>query len=518
MWNSKKIQYLAIGGIFFELVFSIFLYFESGSTSLAFVASTLVIISVLALVFFGVAGTEQNNKNVQKYITAILNEQFDAVPPDCLSHNTTFLLVDKLIQELKRKKGVLLGVINGLPVPYLLVDTEERALFTNQECMDMLEIDESPESQLGNTLGEIFYNDRTRETAVGQSIATGKIFKNLEVTIKGHKGGECHVLANVFPLYDLDGVCVGGLCLYLNMTKLKQQEENLLRQHELIAAAAEKVSVITERLTTSCSEISTQVEESHQLSITQQNGTTDVATAMEQMNASVIDVAHSATEASELAESTRGSAVQGVEVVQQAQGVIAKVHEHSTELQGDMHELGKHAESIGEIIDVINDIADQTNLLALNAAIEAARAGDAGRGFAVVADEVRKLAEKTMQATTEVGRTIDAIQMSAEKSITSTVSVSDAIDENTRLSADSAKVLDTIVSMANTTADRVREIASATVEQSSASDQISSAAMQINGLANKNTTAMHESANAVNEVSLLAAELMTLVNELRNIK
>ena len=61
--------------------------------------------------------------------------------------------------------------------------------------------------------------------------------------------------------------------------------------------------------------------------------------------------------------------------------------------------LGSRAESIGQIMNVINDIVDQTNLLALNAAIEAARAGDAGRGFAVVADEVRKLAEKTMTAT-----------------------------------------------------------------------------------------------------------------------
>jgi methyl-accepting chemotaxis protein len=238
---------------------------------------------------------------------------------------------------------------------------------------------------------------------------------------------------------------------------------------------------------------------------------------MEQMNASVMDVAQSANEASGLAESTRGSATQGVEVVQQARAVITRVHEHAVELKNDMHELGGHAESIGDIISVINDIADQTNLLALNAAIEAARAGEAGRGFAVVADEVRKLAEKTMQATTEVSRAVDSIQISAEKSIASTESASDAIDENTRLSADSAEVLDTIVSMANATADRVREIAAAAGEQSAASDQISAAATQINGLANENSAAMNESATAVNDVARLASELTVLVAELRNI-
>jgi hypothetical protein len=124
---------------------------------------------------------------------------------------------------------------------------------------------------------------------------------------------------------------------------------------------------------------------------------------MEEMTATVLEVAKNAGEAAETAGSARTKAQDGAQVVSRVVTSMSDVQTQSNQLKDDMAKLGKQAEGIGRFMTVITDIADQTNLLALNAAIEAARAGDAGRGFAVVADEVRKLAEKTMQASKEVG-------------------------------------------------------------------------------------------------------------------
>ena len=155
----------------------------------------------------------------------------------------------------------------------------------------------------------------------------------------------------------------------------------------------------------------------------------EAASAMQQMNATVQEVARSASVASKASTETRAKAENGSQIVKRSLHSIDLVHQASMTLRDDMSQMHGHTQNISRIMGVISDIADQTILLALNAAIEAARAGDAGRGFAVVADEVRKLTEKTMACTHDVANDIEAIQSSATQSMDSVDRAAKQIEE-----------------------------------------------------------------------------------------
>ena len=144
--------------------------------------------------------------------------------------------------------GVLHGILAGMPLAYLLVDANEKATHTNQECLDMLEIDGPVKNCIGKTLAELFYNDPGRETAVGKSIRHGQNFRNLSVVIAGHKGRRIDVLANVFPVYDVHGTCLGGLCLYVDMTALKEAEQVITDKNQRMEVVAQELDNTVQEL------------------------------------------------------------------------------------------------------------------------------------------------------------------------------------------------------------------------------------------------------------------------------
>ena len=242
---------------------------------------------------------------------------------------------------------------------------------------------------------------------------------------------------------------------------------------------------------------------------------TETANAMEQMNASVIDVAQNAGKTSEVSAETRERAENGARLSQLAISGIQGVREQSLKLKDDMANLSASARDIGTVMGVISDIADQTNLLALNAAIEAARAGEAGRGFAVVADEVRKLAEKTMASTGEVGKSINAIQASTQESEKQMELAVSSIEEATRLVNESGTALTEIVEMADSTAEQIHAIATAAERQSATSDAINHSLSDINQVSADAVLIMQQSAQLVQDVAAQSGRLMELIAKLK---
>jgi methyl-accepting chemotaxis protein len=236
---------------------------------------------------------------------------------------------------------------------------------------------------------------------------------------------------------------------------------------------------------------------------------------MEEMNATVLEVANNASQAAETSDKAKHKAEGGAGIVKEVVDGIAEVQKQALEMKDDMTSLGQQAQGIGQILNVISDIADQTNLLALNAAIEAARAGDAGRGFAVVADEVRKLAEKTMTATKEVGEAIRGIQGGTQKNIANVENAVKKINNATALAGKSGEALGEIVTLVDLATDQVRAIATASEQQSSASEEIKHNIEDVSRISAETADAMRQSAQAVGELANQALVLKNLVEELQ---
>ena len=297
-----------------------------------------------------------------------------------------------------------------------------------------------------------------------------------------------------------------------NAAKLKAEQAKAQGMVE----AATQLEKIVEVLSSASQQLSAQIQQSTTGAELQSQRVAETASAMEEMNATVLEVARNAQQAADVSHQARQQALEGSKIVNDAVKSIETVHAQSIAIKEDMDALGKQAEGIGQIMGVIADIADQTNLLALNAAIEAARAGDAGRGFAVVADEVRKLAEKTMTATQEVGQAITGIQEGTRKNIHNVEQAGVSIEEAAKLSAQSGQSLKRILEFVQMVNDQVQSIATASEQQSAASEEINHSVEQVATISAETAQAMEQASSAVAELAQQSQALQKLIVEMKN--
>ncbi len=277
----------------------------------------------------------------------------------------------------------------------------------------------------------------------------------------------------------------------------------MLAAGETLEGVADSIKKATAALRAEARDVSLGAEE-------QKGCIDDTAASVGVMVQSTVAVAQSADMAAAAAEEARKRAADGAGVVDESVAAIGRVSALAGELKANMAELGHKAQSIGQVMTVISDIADQTNLLALNAAIEAARAGEAGRGFAVVADEVRKLAEKTMAATSEVARVIEAIQKGTFDNVRHMDQAAAAVASATDLAGQSRDALGRIVRLSGDAAAQVGSIAAASDEQVAASERIQAAIDRVRDLSARTTEGMLRSAGTIENLGGEIEELIKL--------
>jgi len=422
----------------------------------------------------------------------------------------------RMKDRIKHELGFARGVLEGIPTPCGIVAPDFTMSWANTQVCELLGRPKPPGEYYGMKSGEFYWFDPNRETLSDKAIKERRTFTGQTVWTSQDGKRTVHISVVTTPFYDMDGGLLGSISFWNDISEMVEKQQQIEAQRDRIAEAARAAMDVSARLSTAAEELSSQIEESSRGTENQKTRVAESATAVEQMNASILEVARSAGSAAENADLAKSRAEQGEQVVQDTVRSIRALRDRMSEMGGSLHELGRQADGIGTIIEMISDIADQTNLLALNAAIEAARAGDAGRGFAVVADEVRKLAEKTMSATGEVGQVIRAIQQVTQKSV-DLMGLADAeATASADRSAQSGASLREILSVSVDTADMVRSIASAAEEQSAASEQIARATEELNVISGETAEAMNQSALAIAEVARMAEELRAIIEGMKS--
>lgn len=281
--------------------------------------------------------------------------------------------------------------------------------------------------------------------------------------------------------------------------------------HDLI----ERVGHTVSQVELQASQVQTISAQSNQAVSGQRSQIEQVATAMNQMSATVQEVARSAAAAVNSAQSVNDETVSGRALVQSQQSGIARLALEIDESVRVINQLAADSQSISSVLEVIKSIAEQTNLLALNAAIEAARAGEQGRGFAVVADEVRTLARRTQHSTGEIEQMISRLHSGVGAAVKAMGSSHEMASGTVGQSEKVQHALENILGAVGMIVDQNQQIAAAVEQQTAVAHDIDQNIVQINRAGEHAAQGAQQTEAASRQLSAQVIELKQLIGAFR---
>jgi twitching motility protein PilJ len=233
----------------------------------------------------------------------------------------------------------------------------------------------------------------------------------------------------------------------------------------------------------------------------------DAGSAVELMTKSIQEVDSSASQASQVATRTLQVTEQGAQAVQKSVSGMDGIREQIQETSKRIKRLGESSQEIGEIVDLISDITEQTNVLALNAAIQAASAGEAGRGFAVVAEEVQRLAERSAEATKQIGLLVKTIQGDTQDAVAAMEKSTQGVVEGAQLADDAGRSLQQIEQATRELTDLVNSISVSTQVQTDMAQEVAAVMADILKITEQTSKGTQLTSASVNQLEGLAKEL-----------
>lgn len=288
-----------------------------------------------------------------------------------------------------------------------------------------------------------------------------------------------------------------------------------------VATSSEEAASNAEEIERASEEVAGSVEEISHGAETQSENLGEVASEMNEMSATVEEIAASAEEVAQTAETAVERSNAGQAYAMDATSEIEAIETQADETVTQVEALDGKMDEIGEIVEMITEIAEQTNILALNASIEAARAGEAGDGFGVVASEIKSLAEEVADATTDIERRIGEVQSTTSEAVEGMETMSDRVEEGAETIEDAIEMFDDIAEAVGEAESGIQEISDATDDQAASSeeivsmvDEVSSASEQAAAEAGNVSAATEEQTASLSDVSQNIQHLSTLSGDL----